>query len=161
VPSLRICSKQTHASIPPGQGHASTIAFSPGHRIGRRQHRPGCRCCSGSGVPGFAGARFSTNPILGLKVSILVYHRFGPIAKDAMTVRTATLRPQLDYLRQHGHPIVPLKTVVSYLLDQGPPPPPRCVVITADDGYESIFKAAGRPPTPIWSRGRSASMTTS
>jgi len=72
-------------------------------------------------------------------VSILVYHRFGPAVKDAMTVRTATFRWQLDYLRQHHHPIIPLRALISYLRGQGPAPPPRSVVITADDGHQSVF----------------------
>jgi peptidoglycan/xylan/chitin deacetylase (PgdA/CDA1 family) len=72
-------------------------------------------------------------------VSILVYHRFGPTAKDAMTVRISTFRWQLDYLRQHGHPIIPLRALVSYLLGRTPPPAPQSVVITADDGHESVF----------------------
>jgi peptidoglycan/xylan/chitin deacetylase (PgdA/CDA1 family) len=71
--------------------------------------------------------------------SILLYHRFGPVVKDAMTVRTVTFRSQLDYLTQHRYPIIPLRSLVSYLLGQGPAPPPRSVCITADDGHESVF----------------------
>ena len=56
-----------------------------------------------------------------------------------MTVRTATFRWQLDYLKQHHYPIIPLRALISYLRGQGPPPPPRSVVITADDGHESVF----------------------
>jgi peptidoglycan/xylan/chitin deacetylase (PgdA/CDA1 family) len=72
-------------------------------------------------------------------VTVLVYHRFGPAVKDAMTVRTATFRWHLDYLNQHHHPIIPLRALISYLRGQGPAPPPRSVVITADDGHESVF----------------------
>jgi len=74
-----------------------------------------------------------------VEFSILVYHRFGPVVKDAMTVRTLTFRSQLDYLMQHRYPIIPLRTLVSYLLGQGPAPPPGSVFITADDGHESVF----------------------
>ena len=74
-----------------------------------------------------------------VQASILLYHRFGPVVKDPMTVRTATFRAQLDYLTQHGYPIIPLRTLVSYLLGQGPAPPARAVVITADDGHASVF----------------------
>lgn len=73
------------------------------------------------------------------EVSILVYHRFGPTVKDGMTVRTATFRWQLDYLREHGHPIIPLHALISYLLGDAPAPPRGSVVITADDGHESVF----------------------
>jgi len=71
-------------------------------------------------------------------VSILVYHRFGPAVADSMTIRTATFRSQLQYLKDHGYRTVPLRTVVAYLLHLGPPPPPRSVVITADDGHRSV-----------------------
>jgi peptidoglycan/xylan/chitin deacetylase (PgdA/CDA1 family) len=73
------------------------------------------------------------------EVSILVYHRFGLSVKDAMTVRTATFRWQLDYLKQHGYTIIPLRALVSYLSGRTPAPPRRSVVITADDGHISVF----------------------
>jgi peptidoglycan/xylan/chitin deacetylase (PgdA/CDA1 family) len=73
------------------------------------------------------------------EASILLYHRFGPVVKDAMTVRTVTFRAQLDYLKQHGYPVIPLRALVSYLVGQGPAPPARAVVMTADDGHASVF----------------------
>lgn len=72
-------------------------------------------------------------------VSILVYHRFGPAVTDGMTVRTATFRAQLQYLKHHHHPIIPLRTLIASLLGQSPAPPPGAVVITADDGHQSVF----------------------
>ena len=74
-----------------------------------------------------------------LHVSILVYHRFGPAVADSMTMRTSTFRWQLQYLKDHGYRVVPLRVVVGYLLRQGPPPPPRSVVITADDGHRLVM----------------------
>lgn len=73
------------------------------------------------------------------RTSILLYHRFGPTVHDEMTVRTATFRAQLDYLKQHGYPIVPLRTVVAHVLGKAPAPPPRSVVITVDDGHASVI----------------------
>lgn len=72
-------------------------------------------------------------------VTILVYHRFGPTVKDTMTVRASTFRWQLDYLRRQGYPVIPLRTFVSYLQRRGPAPPARSVIMTADDGHESVF----------------------
>jgi peptidoglycan/xylan/chitin deacetylase (PgdA/CDA1 family) len=72
-------------------------------------------------------------------VSILVYHRFGATVKDTMTVRTSTLRWQLDYLKQHGHPVIPLHALIAHLRGLAPAPPPRSVVMTADDGHASVF----------------------
>ena len=74
-----------------------------------------------------------------VRVSILVYHRFGPVVADSMTIRTSTFRGQLQYLKDHGYRAVPLRVLVAYLLRKGPPPPPRSVVITADDGHRSVM----------------------
>ena len=71
--------------------------------------------------------------------SILLYHRFGPVVHDEMTVRTDTFRGQLEYLKQHGYQVVALRAVVSHLLGNGPALPPRSVVITVDDGHASVF----------------------
>jgi peptidoglycan/xylan/chitin deacetylase (PgdA/CDA1 family) len=71
--------------------------------------------------------------------SILVYHRFGPVASDSMTVRTSTFRQQLEYLRAHGYTVVPLRAVVGFLRDGTPPLPARAVAITVDDGHRSVF----------------------
>jgi peptidoglycan/xylan/chitin deacetylase (PgdA/CDA1 family) len=93
-----------------------------------------------------AGQHLRPAPIAGApatpgdpEVSILVYHRFGPSVNDAMTVRTATFRWQLDYLEQHGYAIISLRALVSYLLGHTAAPPRRSVVITADDGHVSVF----------------------
>ena len=72
--------------------------------------------------------------------SILLYHRFGAAVNDSMTIRTATFRTQLEYLKEHNYPVVPLRTIVSYRLGKGPAPPPHAVAITADDGHISIYR---------------------
>lgn len=74
-----------------------------------------------------------------VRASILVYHRFGPLVADSMTVRTATFRWQLQYLREHGYQVIPLRALVVWRSGLGPPPPPRSIVITADDGHQSVF----------------------
>lgn len=76
----------------------------------------------------------------GARVAILLYHRFAPATAGAMTVRTATFRAQLEYLSQHGHPVVPLRMVVDWLRGRGPDPPPRSVCITVDDGHVSVYR---------------------
>jgi hypothetical protein len=77
-----------------------------------------------------------------LEASVLVYHRFGPVVHDSMTVRTPTFRTQLEYLKEHKYPVVPLKTLVNHLLGKGPAPPAHSVVITIDDGHASVFAEA-------------------
>jgi peptidoglycan/xylan/chitin deacetylase (PgdA/CDA1 family) len=83
--------------------------------------------------------RASTTGTQANGVTILVYHRFGSTVKDSMTVRTSTFRWQLDYLRRRGYPVIPLRTLISYLQRRGPAPPARAVIVTADDGHESVF----------------------
>jgi peptidoglycan/xylan/chitin deacetylase (PgdA/CDA1 family) len=70
--------------------------------------------------------------------SILVYHRFGPKVVDSMTIRTASLRDQLNYLKRTWHPVIPLRSLVE-CLNGGPRIPAGAVVITADDGHRSVF----------------------
>jgi peptidoglycan/xylan/chitin deacetylase (PgdA/CDA1 family) len=74
-----------------------------------------------------------------VRASILLYHRFGAVVKDETTVRPATFRAQLEYLKEHHYPIIPLAMLVSFLDGEGPAPPPGAVVITADDGHVSVF----------------------
>jgi peptidoglycan/xylan/chitin deacetylase (PgdA/CDA1 family) len=71
--------------------------------------------------------------------SILVYHRFGVVVADSMTVRTDTFRWQLAYLREHGYQVIPLRAWIDWRMQLGRPPPARSVVITADDGHRSVL----------------------
>ena len=73
-------------------------------------------------------------------IPILLYHRFGPTSPDMWVVRTPVFLAQLDYLRSHGYHLVPLAQVAAYIRGIGSPPPPRSVVITADDGRRSVFR---------------------
>jgi peptidoglycan/xylan/chitin deacetylase (PgdA/CDA1 family) len=75
----------------------------------------------------------------GGNVSILAYHRFGLVVSDSMTVRLSTFNWQLAYLHEHRYRVVSLRSVVAYLRGEGPAPPPCSVVITVDDGHESVF----------------------
>jgi peptidoglycan/xylan/chitin deacetylase (PgdA/CDA1 family) len=91
------------------------------------------------GVCAPAPGGLPTSPAADARVSILVYHRFGPVVADSMTIRTATFRWQLEYLKQHDYRIIPLRAWLAWRSHRGPAPPPRSVVITADDGHRSVF----------------------
>ncbi len=71
-------------------------------------------------------------------VRILAYHRFGPQAVDSMTVRTTAFAAQLQYLQDHGYPVVPLRAVVDCLRDPAAHLPERAVALTADDGHRTV-----------------------
>ena len=72
-------------------------------------------------------------------VPILVYHRFGAVVTDSMTVTTLVFASHLQYLKEHGYTVIPLRQLVADHLGQGPPPPPQSVVITADDAHRSVY----------------------
>ena len=75
-----------------------------------------------------------------IRVPILLYHRFGPVATDSMTVTTDVFQSELKYLGDNGYRVIPLGELVDYYLGRRQPPPPRSVVITVDDGHISIYR---------------------
>jgi len=75
-----------------------------------------------------------------VQVPILLYHRFGPMAADSMTVTTALFESHLKYLKDNGYQVIPLRELVDYYLGKRGAPPPHSVVITADDGHISVYR---------------------
>jgi peptidoglycan/xylan/chitin deacetylase (PgdA/CDA1 family) len=73
-------------------------------------------------------------------VPVLVYHRFGPTVADSMTTTTPVFEAQLAYIKEHDYHVIPLTALVAYLRGEGPPPPPRSLVITVDDGHRSVYE---------------------
>jgi len=73
-------------------------------------------------------------------VPILLYHRFGPVATDGMTVTTTLFESQLKYLKDNGYEVIPLKELVDYYLGKRQALQPRSVVITVDDGHISVYR---------------------
>lgn len=74
-----------------------------------------------------------------VSVPILLYHRFGPVVADSMTVKTTVFEYHLRYLKENGYTVIPLRNLVDYYLGKALPPPPRSVVITVDDGHRSVY----------------------
>ncbi len=74
-----------------------------------------------------------------VSVPILLYHRFGPAASDSMTTTSKVFRSQLQYIRDHGFTVIPLRQLVDYYLGKGAPPSPGSVVIVADDANKSVY----------------------
>lgn len=73
------------------------------------------------------------------RIPILVYHRFGPVIADNMTVTTPVFASQLQYLHENGYTVISLRQLVAYRLGQAPLPSPRSVVITVDDAHQSVY----------------------
>jgi len=75
----------------------------------------------------------------GLKVPILLYHRFGPTVADGMTVKTSVFEEQLKYLKDNGYKVIPLRQLVNWYQKKGPVPAPKSVVVVADDAHISVY----------------------
>ncbi|MEM5380612.1 polysaccharide deacetylase family protein [Paraburkholderia azotifigens] len=73
-------------------------------------------------------------------VAILVYHRFSDSVDDSMTVRIATFEAHLNFLREHGYAIVPLRAVVRWLREPAATLPAKAVALTVDDGHKSVYQ---------------------
>ena len=74
-----------------------------------------------------------------IRVPILLYHRFGPLASDSMTVTTDNFKSELNYLSDNGYKVIPLEELVDYYLGRRKSLLPRSVVITVDDGHKSVY----------------------
>jgi peptidoglycan/xylan/chitin deacetylase (PgdA/CDA1 family) len=73
-------------------------------------------------------------------VPILLYHRFGPVATDNMTVTTTLFESQLRYLRDNGYKVIPLRELTDYYFGKRQALQPHSVVITVDDGHISVHR---------------------
>jgi peptidoglycan/xylan/chitin deacetylase (PgdA/CDA1 family) len=72
-------------------------------------------------------------------VPILLYHRFGRVVADSMTVTTTHFSSQLQYFRDHDYTVIPLRQLVEHCLGKRVSIPSRSLVITVDDGHKSVF----------------------
>lgn len=76
-----------------------------------------------------------------VRASILVYHRFGPVVADEMTVRTGVFEDQLRWIEQRNYRIVPLQRMLGALrAPSSASLPDHAVVLTVDDGHASVYR---------------------
>jgi len=73
-------------------------------------------------------------------VPILCYHKFGA-TPSKMTVTPANFAAQLDWLASNGYRVVRLADLAAFQAGKKALPP-RSVVITFDDAYESMYRHA-------------------
>jgi peptidoglycan/xylan/chitin deacetylase (PgdA/CDA1 family) len=73
------------------------------------------------------------------RIPILLYHRFGPVAADSMTVTDRAFDSQMKYLKENGFTVIRLRQLVDDYLGKKQSPPPRSLVITVDDGHKSVY----------------------
>lgn len=73
------------------------------------------------------------------QIPILCYHNFNPTVPGSMSMRPETFEAQLDWLEENGFTIIPLKEAVAYLQGKRESLPKKAIVITADDGWRSVY----------------------
>lgn len=74
------------------------------------------------------------------RVVILAYHNFDPVKKGSMTISTAKFEEQIRWLHDHDYTVIPLQELVDYLHGKTASIPDKAVVITADDGRDTVYK---------------------
>jgi peptidoglycan/xylan/chitin deacetylase (PgdA/CDA1 family) len=75
-----------------------------------------------------------------MNIPILCYHNFNPTVPGSMTLTPERLDAQFRWLKDNGYTFIPLQTAVEYLQGKRSSLPEKSVVITADDGWQSVYK---------------------
>ena len=75
----------------------------------------------------------------GLNIPIILYHNLNPTVPGSMTITPQKFEANLKLLKDNGFTFVPLKEAVEYLQGKRATLPPKPVVLTADDGWESVY----------------------
>lgn len=73
-------------------------------------------------------------------VPILCYHRFGR-NNGRLTLSPEAFREQMQFLKDNDYRVIPLSDLVGFLKGEKALPK-RSVVLTIDDGHQSIYKIA-------------------
>jgi peptidoglycan/xylan/chitin deacetylase (PgdA/CDA1 family) len=74
-----------------------------------------------------------------LNIPIILYHNLNPTVPGSMTMTPQKLENELKLLKENGFTFISLKEAVEYLQGKRATLPPKPVVITADDGWESVY----------------------
>lgn len=74
-----------------------------------------------------------------INIPILCYHNFNPTVPGSMNMHPQKLEAQLKWLKENGFTVIPLKEAVEYLQGKRASLPAKPVVITADDGWKSVY----------------------
>jgi len=69
---------------------------------------------------------------------LLVYHHFADDTPKSTSVTPALFHSHLRYLKDNDFEVLPLEKVIT-ALKANTPLPDKCVSLTADDGYQSIY----------------------
>ena len=74
-------------------------------------------------------------------VPILCYHRFAKTCKSNLCISEKTFAKQMEYLKKNGYHTIHLSDLMEFL-NYKTAIPSKSVIITLDDGYQSIYEFA-------------------
>lgn len=81
---------------------------------------------------------YSTFAADTVNIPILCYHNLSTIT-GSMNMNPQKFEAQLKWIKENGYTVIPLKEAVEYLQGKRPTLPAKPVVITADDGWQSVY----------------------
>jgi len=84
----------------------------------------------------FSSTAFADN---NLNIPIILYHNLNPTVPGSMTITPQKFQANLKLLKDNGFTFITLKEAVEYLQGKRMTLPPKPVVLTADDGWESVY----------------------
>jgi peptidoglycan/xylan/chitin deacetylase (PgdA/CDA1 family) len=74
-----------------------------------------------------------------LNIPILCYHNLNPTRPGSMNLTPQKFESQIKWLKDNGFTIIPLTEAVAYLEGKRASLPHKSIVITADDGWQSVY----------------------
>ena len=78
----------------------------------------------------------------GVRVAVLGYHEFAETQSEtAMRIHTSKFRRQMETIRQLGLKVITMDEFNAWK-DQGKEIPKKCVMLTFDDGWKSVYTDA-------------------
>ena len=75
-----------------------------------------------------------------VRIPILCYHNLNRTTPGSMNMTPDKFESQIKWIKDNGYTIIPLKEAVEYLLSKRDSLPDKSVVITADDGWQSVYQ---------------------
>jgi peptidoglycan/xylan/chitin deacetylase (PgdA/CDA1 family) len=78
----------------------------------------------------------------GVRVTVLGYHDLAENQPEtAMRIHTSKFRTQMQSIQQLGIKVITMEEFIAWKVD-GKPLPPKCILITFDDGWKSVYTDA-------------------
>lgn len=74
-----------------------------------------------------------------VNIAILCYHNLSPTTPGSMNMTPQKFEAEMQWLKDNGFSFITLNDAVDYLQGRRATLPPKPVVLTADDGWQSVY----------------------